>query len=459
MALFAQKADHRTIQHHAAAVAETNADALEMAIGAIDALIKGAYSSVPEGEERLLAKLAELARCLEGRSLKSLKQTVGMSVLMNDVVMRAVDTMRSVRELTNRTTTISASTEELVTAVQAISRTSELAAANAESVQNITVEGAKDAQHAVTAVRAIVETVKQAAEGVTRLAEAAGRISAIVDQIDTIAKQTNILALNATIEAARAGEAGKGFAVVAHEVKTLANQTSTATLDIRRRISALNSETDAILAAMSQGTARVEEGETVVLSTVGRMQEAEKEIRDVTSLMQDISNHLVQQRQAAGEIAQSLEGIAQTSSKDSEAISALLDVSEKGGSQLTEMLNDLAALELRNKVAHLAKSDHMVWRRRLAEMLVGRAKLNPNELADHHSCRLGKWYDAVSDERYKNHPAFKALVAPHAEVHKHGIEAARLFNAGNFDAAVDAIAKIEKPSQEVQRLLDELTAL
>ncbi|TAN54995.1 MAG: chemotaxis protein, partial [Rhodospirillales bacterium] len=188
-------------------------------------------------------------------------------------------------------------------------------------------------------------------------------------------------------------------------------------------------------------------------------QEAEKEIRDVTSLMQDISNHLVQQRQAAGEIAQSLEGIAQTSSKDSEAISALLDVSEKGGAQLTEMLNDLAALELRNKVAHLAKSDHMVWRRRLAEMLVGRAKLNPNELADHHSCRLGKWYDAVSDERYKNHPAFKALVAPHAEVHKHGIEAARLFNDGNFDAAVDAIAKIEKPSLEVQRLLDELTTL
>ncbi|TAN55257.1 MAG: hypothetical protein EPN26_05605, partial [Rhodospirillales bacterium] len=279
MALFAQKADHRIIQHHAAAPAATGPDTLESAIGVIDALIKGAYSSAPEGEERLLAKLGELAHCLEGRSLKSLKQTVGMSVLMNDVVMRAVDTMRSVRELTSRTTTISASTEELVTAVQAISRTSELAAANAESVQNITVEGAKDAQHAVSAVRAIVETVKQASEGVTRLAEAAGRISAIVDQIDTIAKQTNILALNATIEAARAGEAGKGFAVVAHEVKTLANQTTTATLDIRRRITALNTETDAILAAMSQGTARVEEGETVVLSTVGKMQEAEKEIR------------------------------------------------------------------------------------------------------------------------------------------------------------------------------------
>jgi methyl-accepting chemotaxis protein len=453
MALFAQKPTDSSAQ------ATASDDPIDIAINAIDTLIKGAYTSVPQAEDRLLAKLHELAKNLEGRGLKSLRQTVGMSVLMNDVVMRAVETMRSVREMTNRTTTISASTEELVTAVQAISRTSELAAANAESVQTITIEGAKDAEKAVAAVRGIVETVQRAGSGVSRLAEASSRISSIVDQIDTIAKQTNILALNATIEAARAGEAGKGFAVVAHEVKTLANQTTSATHDIRKRIQALNEETETILSAMSDGTKRVEEGEAVVLSTVSKMQEAEREIKDVTALMQDIANHLVQQRSAAGEIAHSLEAIAQTSSKDSEAISALLDVSEKGGVQLTEMLNDLAALEIRNKVAHLAKSDHMVWRRRLAEMLVGRAKLNPNELADHHSCRLGKWYDAVTDDRFKNHPAFKAIVAPHAEVHKHGIEAARLFNAGDFERAVDTIEMIEKPSLEVQRLLDELTQL
>jgi methyl-accepting chemotaxis protein len=65
----------------------------------------------------------------------------------------------------------------------------------------------------------------------------------VVDIINGIASQTNLLALNATIEAARAGEAGKGFTVVASEVKALANQTTSATEDIRHNIEAVRQAT------------------------------------------------------------------------------------------------------------------------------------------------------------------------------------------------------------------------
>ncbi len=62
-----------------------------------------------------------------------------------------------------------------------------------------------------------------------RLNDAAAAMDGVAKFIDSIASQIKLLALNATIEAARAGEAGRGFAVVATEVKSLAEQTSSAT--------------------------------------------------------------------------------------------------------------------------------------------------------------------------------------------------------------------------------------
>ncbi|WP_152426671.1 methyl-accepting chemotaxis protein [Paramagnetospirillum caucaseum] len=422
----------------------------------VDRLIEGGYRSLPDTGGPLADKLKTLAGKLEDRSRSLLVQSVGMSIHLNGTVTQAVHTLRSIREMSRRMATISASTEELVSTVQAIARTSELAAANARSVQDVSDEGARSTEAVVSTMQSIVTTVNDATARVSRLTEASSSIGTSVKQIEQIARQTNILALNATIEAARAGEFGKGFAVVATEVKNLANQVGQATQEIRARIDMLTEETAAILTGMGKGAETVREGEQVVLGSVDKMRTVSHEIRDVTTLMQEISEHLAQQREAAQEIADNLEAAAARSVDDTKAINTVIDISSKASGNLAEMLNEMNLVEMRNAVIHLAKSDHMIWRRRLAEMLAEKTTINPDELANHKSCRLGKWYYSVTDEKIRSHPAFRALEAPHEKVHQLGIEAARRFRDNDFDGAVDAVEAIEDPSQEVQGLLDEL---
>ncbi|HEX5745181.1 MAG TPA: methyl-accepting chemotaxis protein [Archangium sp.] len=85
-------------------------------------------------------------------------------------------------------------------------------------MEQMAVQGARDAEEGGRAVR---ETV-----------EAMGSIAEKISIIEEIAYQTNLLALNAAIEAARAGEHGKGFAVVATEVRKLAERSRTAAKEI-----------------------------------------------------------------------------------------------------------------------------------------------------------------------------------------------------------------------------------
>ncbi len=105
----------------------------------------------------------------------------------------------------------------------------------ASSIREIAVR----VDESVRLTLAAVERARETDAVIGELAVSASRINDITRIIQQIAEQTNLLALNATIEAARAGEAGRGFSVVATEVKSLAQQTATATQQIGAQIGAM----------------------------------------------------------------------------------------------------------------------------------------------------------------------------------------------------------------------------
>ncbi len=124
--------------------------------------------------------------------------------------------------------------------------------------------------------------------------------------------------------------------------------------------------------------------------------------------------------------------------------------------EMASLLAVLADRDIPDKIIMLAKADHVIWKKRLIDMMVGSGKLNPDELAHEKNCRLGKWYYGPGSMAFRDYAAFRALEEPHRTVHQNGIEAVRLFNNGQVEEAMARIAKVEEASVSVISCLDQL---
>ena len=74
----------------------------------------------------------------------------------------------------------------------------------------------------------------------------------------------------------------------------------------------------------------------------------------------------------------------------------------------------------------------------------------------HHTCRLGQWYDNVTDERITGLPAFKELLEAHRLVHAKGRDALSALGDGRGDEARQRLDEVTELSRQVIAGLDAL---
>jgi len=240
-----------------------------------------------------------------------------------------------------------------------------------EQVENITKHSSEISTASKASLGAVVDQLTQIIskidsmkESSMELSQSSKQITDVTSLITKIADQTNLLALNAAIEAARAGEHGRGFAVVADEVRTLAENTKSATAKINSTIDQFTRATKIIV----------------------------QDTEDMASMTDD-------SKVAIGEFEMNISKVAEISLETYSKVN------------ITQMISEIS----------LAKVQQMIYVQqgyRAVETGVASESAQAVQVS-HNDCQVGLWLNSGKGaEHYSHLPAYSELQYPHEVVHK-----------------------------------------
>ena len=224
---------------------------------------------------------------------------------IENFVSKQIDSNKLIsEELTNLTSKIESVAKRVIKQrelVESISSKVEAFASSVNEVQQITRKTSEESSKLVLAAENGQQTVRDSISAMNSVAEASTQIKEIVIAISRIAAQTSLLSMNAAIEAAHAGDFGSGFAVVAQEVRTLSENATEQSRNIREQIKQLTDYVDTGIDLSSQ----------------------------TNHMLSQISTHIASTSQAINEITISMDQQTHGAHRMVQMINSVVDVAER----------------------------------------------------------------------------------------------------------------------------------
>lgn len=275
------------------------------AVSHVESVAAGDLSrELPQGFLTRGDEIGTLARSMQAMSahLRNMIREIsgGVGVLSSAATaLQASSTQMTAgsRNASEKAHSVAAAAEEMSSNVTSVAAGMEDATANLTNVATATdqmtatiSEIAGNSEQARRITRDATVQAERITAQIQQLSQSALEIGKVTETINEISSQTNLLALNAAIEAARAGAAGKGFAVVANEIKALAQQTASATEDIKIRIAHVQKSTAAGTEEIAKVSGVIAEVTDIVGSIAAAIEQQAMATRDIARNIAEASN-------------------------------------------------------------------------------------------------------------------------------------------------------------------------
>jgi methyl-accepting chemotaxis protein len=200
-----------------------------------------------------------------------------------------------------------------------------------------------------------------------------------------------------------------------------------------------------------------------VKALASKTSKATGEIESVTETMNELSDQIgLSAENSLNRLTPSvdaLEEVAVALAESSEGVEGLVEDARVSAQSVEAVFRPLAEWnENASLLVQVVKSDHMLWRARLADAVLGGEPIDEEDIKDSRRCRLGSWYYGAGRRLFGDDPTYQALEAPHEAVHLKGHEVLQLLAEGRHEAAERCYGELNELTEQIFWLLDRLTA-
>lgn len=250
--------------------------------------------------------------------------------------------------------TFGAASSQIAAAVKEISATGRDLVLTMESVNENALQTANLAAAGRSGLHGMESVMHELDRATVSISEKLGtinersqKITSVVTAITKVADQTNILSINAAIEAEKAGEFGAGFLVIAREIRRLADQTASATLDIEQMVQQMQASVSSGVMEMDRFSDQVRRGVREVASAGSQLAEIIDRVNQSTESFKQVNESTQAQSEGAQQISEAMTSLSANAHQTMQAVQEFSNASTDLQSAIALLRQAVAQFKLK----------------------------------------------------------------------------------------------------------------